>query len=92
LQEQLNNIIKHAKASEICIRLSRTEPGNVLLYISDNGDGFDTTVQSKGIGISNIMSRAKQYHGDANIISQPGNGCTLTVNFPNEYADREHQS
>jgi PAS domain S-box-containing protein len=81
LQEQLNNIIKHAKASEIYIKLSQTDTGPTL-SISDDGKGFDTTKKAKGIGISNIISRAKLYEGHASFISAQGKGCKLVVNFP----------
>ena len=81
LQEQLNNIVKHAKATEIQIRLSRTKTG-FMLSISDDGVGFDPGIKTKGIGISNIISRSALYKGTANFISEAGKGCKLVVNFP----------
>jgi PAS domain S-box-containing protein len=80
VQEQINNVLKHAKASEIKIDLAQTET-EFIISISDNGIGFDTDKRSKGIGISNIISRAERYKGSAHFISKPGNGCTLLVNF-----------
>jgi PAS domain S-box-containing protein len=81
VQEQLNNIIKHAKASTVNISLSRHH-GNIILSIRDNGAGFDITKKTKGIGINNIKSRAAYYQGSSNFVSKIGKGCVLTVTFP----------
>ena len=81
VQEQLNNILKHAKATEVTISLSQNKK-SIILSISDNGVGFDTGKKRKGIGIANIKSRAASYNGTADFVSQPGQGCVLTVTFP----------
>jgi len=81
VQEHLNNILKHAKATEVIISFSQNKK-NLLLSISDNGVGFDTNKPQKGIGVTNIKSRAASYNGTADFVSQPGRGCVLTVNFP----------
>ena len=88
VQEQLNNIIKHAKASIVKIKYFQ-DKGSIMLMISDNGIGFDTTKSNNGIGILNIKSRAKFYSGNANFQSQPGKGCRLTVTFPAKNALRK---
>jgi PAS domain S-box-containing protein len=81
VQEQLNNILKHAKATEVTINLSQHKQ-SISLSISDNGVGFDTSQKRKGIGVDNIKSRATSYDGTADFVSQPGKGCVLTVTFP----------
>ncbi len=81
VQEQMNNIIKHAKASLAEIHLANTND-IVELVISDNGKGCDMTTKSKGVGIVNIMSRADVYQGTVSILSQPGEGYILKVGFP----------
>jgi len=81
IQEHLNNILKHAKATQVIIRLSQDE-NTVQLHITDNGIGFDTTKKQEGIGIDNIKSRAIAFNGIADFISQPGSGCELRVSFP----------
>jgi two-component system sensor histidine kinase UhpB len=78
IQEQLNNILKHAGASAITIRVNG-DADNVLLFMKDNGKGFDTCLHRKGIGITNINSRAELFNGKVEIDSSPGNGCRLTV-------------
>ena len=81
VQEQTSNIIKYSKASSVNILLNESA-GKILLVISDDGIGFDPRKKSKGIGLVNIMSRADAYNGKVNIISSPGNGCTLEIQFP----------
>jgi len=83
VQEQLNNIIKHANASEVKIDLAQNK-GHIVLSISDNGSGFDIKKKTPGIGIQNIKSRAESFQGNARFVSSPGKGCVLTVLFPVE--------
>jgi len=80
VQEQLNNILKHAKATAVTINLSQNKK-TILLTISDNGVGFDTGKKRKGIGVDNIKSRAAAYNGSADFVSKPGQGCVLNVTF-----------
>jgi PAS domain S-box-containing protein len=83
VQEQLTNILKHARASDIHITMAETS-GKFTLSIADNGIGFDHKKKSgnMGIGISNITSRAEFYRGKAKFITEPGNGCNLVITFP----------
>ncbi len=82
-QEQLNNILKHANASEIHVTMSETKKV-FSLTIADDGIGFNMKqkVKNPGIGISNIFSRAQFYRGKATFITEPGKGCKLVVAFP----------
>jgi PAS domain S-box len=82
VQEQLNNIIKYAKATTILISLKHDDD-KVLLTIKDNGVGFDTSRSSTGIGLINIRTRASLFKGKLDITSSPGNGCTMKVVFQN---------
>ena len=82
VQEQLNNIIKYAKATEVTIRLKQQD-NNLMLFIADNGIGFDVDEQSNGIGLKNINSRVNFYSGKMQLASAPGKGCTLEVSIPN---------
>ncbi|MBS4064406.1 MAG: PAS domain-containing protein [Chitinophagaceae bacterium] len=81
LQEQLNNIVKHAKATHIDIELKQVD--NVLqLSIKDNGIGFDLAATSCGIGFENIRRRIKFLHGTIHINSAPQKGCELIASVP----------
>lgn len=81
IQEQLNNIHKHAEASAISISI-KNENSHVLMKIKDNGVGFDTSLPRKGIGLENIRRRASSLGGDMSILSSSGNGCELTIKIP----------
>jgi PAS domain S-box-containing protein len=81
VQEQLNNILKHAKATHATINLTKQED-EIFLVISDNGEGSNILEAEKGIGIINIRSRAKLYHGRVTIASKPGEGYELKVVLP----------
>jgi len=81
IQEQLNNILKHAKATRANISLSRQE-NEIILLMSDNGNGCDLSAKKSGVGIINIRSRVELYHGTLAIISRPGEGYALKVVLP----------
>jgi PAS domain S-box-containing protein len=81
LQEQTNNIIKYANAKNVLITL-KEENSKISLSITDDGKGFDASIQSKGIGFINIYNRVDAFGGDMELISSPGNGCSLKINFP----------
>lgn len=84
IQEQTNNILKYAAATEVIIEL-RKELSDLLLHINDNGKGFDTTRIRHGIGLKNISNRACIYNGTVNILSSPGNGCKMKIVFKPGY-------
>lgn len=81
VQEQLNNILKHAAASSVLISL-KTDEENVYLVIQDNGIGFDMNTKSKGIGLRNIDHRVKFHKGVVSIHSKPGAGCAIEISIP----------
>ncbi len=81
VQEQLNNIMKHARAQKVRISLSQNKKA-VVLMVTDNGVGFNTDSLPKGMGQANIRSRAAACKGVLKMISSPGKGCLLTVTFP----------
>ncbi|MGI8581067.1 MAG: sensor histidine kinase [Chitinophagaceae bacterium] len=80
VQEVLNNIVKHAKATEICINLKSTQNKNHII-IRDNGKGFEKSIinTSEGIGLKNIMARAKLIGATLNVSSAQGCGTTIEI-------------
>ncbi len=80
IQELVNNIVKHAAATEVLIQLNITND-TLLVTVEDNGIGFDTktTNRSNGIGISNITSRVQYLNGDLTIESMPGKGTSAYI-------------
>ncbi|MEO6682913.1 MAG: ATP-binding protein [Ginsengibacter sp.] len=86
IQEVLNNIVKHAQATEIQIRIEEIE-GKKIISIIDNGSGFDTKkIESinQGIGIKNITSRALVIGAKLSLFSQLNQGTTVRIIFKNE--------
>lgn len=81
IQEQLNNILKHANATDVAISLAQNKKF-LKLTVADNGVGFDTGKKRKGIGVANIKKRAASYNGMTDFVSSPGHGCVLSVTFP----------
>lgn len=81
IQEQLNNILKHAEASYTVVNLYFGD-NFLLLTITDNGKGFDVGAKRSGIGITNMRTRAENLNGIFEMISAPGKGCQLKVRFP----------
>ncbi|MCR8561808.1 hypothetical protein KXD93_29400 [Mucilaginibacter sp. BJC16-A38] len=81
LQEILNNIMKHAHATQISIRLDYQNE-QLYLKVTDNGVGFDTADLQHtegGMGLQNIRKRAGIIGGGANIDSAPGEGTAITI-------------
>ena len=85
-QEVVNNMIKHAKANNICIHLS-SKNKSVAIHISDDGIGFDKQMihSFKGIGWKNIASRAQQLNGHLEIDSTPGKGTEIKLSFESHH-------
>ena len=81
LQEQTNNIIKYADAKNVKITLKEAN-NQVFLSITDDGKGFDTSIESKGIGFINIYNRVDAFGGEVKLISSSGKGCALEIVFP----------
>jgi signal transduction histidine kinase len=80
VQESLNNVLKYAGADTVLIELNRKE-NELCLRISDDGQGFDTSIKRKGIGITNMRTRAENLNGSFFLSSAPGQGCTLRICF-----------
>ncbi len=78
-QEALNNVGKHAQASQVRVCLS-CEPGHVTLEISDDGWGFNPDqIESGQLGVGIMHERAKAINSELTLVSQVGKGTTVTV-------------
>ena len=83
IQEIINNIIKHAAASRIDVAINN-EADTTVICISDNGIGFDTNLlnqERSGIGLQNIINRAKMINATVDVNSIPGDGTTITLHI-----------
>lgn len=76
-KESLNNIVKHAKATQVKIRLS-VGKDDFSLQILDNGIGFDSSHTRKfGNGLKNMEKRMEEIGGKFEVSSLPCNGTLL---------------
>ena len=71
LQESLTNVLKHANARHVDIRLLR-EAGQICVEIEDDGCGLPTAQTSGGHGLLNMRARARRLGGQLECLSQPG--------------------
>ncbi len=94
IQEALNNVLKHARATDVTIRI-RIVSGSLVVDVDDNGIGFqpEQVVSSVGnryrdaagalhIGLSGMRERVQEAGGNWEIQSHPGRGTTVTSRFP----------
>ena len=83
VKETLHNVVKHADATEVWLRL-RLEAGTITLTIEDNGRGFQTddTPVPDANGLGNLNRRAGEIGGRCNQRSESGKGTTITFTVP----------
>ena len=81
VQEALNNIIRHAQATETIIEILK-KINSIQLTIKDNGKGFDPKTIKKGTGLNNIRNRVYLSNGTLTVDTHPGTGCALVVELP----------
>ena len=82
-QEALNNITKHARASQVTMKLKRSN-NIVTLEVTDNGKGFifDPVCFAQRNGLQNMRERTHLLQGEFTINSEPGKGTTILVSIP----------
>lgn len=89
-QESLNNITKHAGASQVTLTLTFPPPA-VRLSIQDNGRGFDVAdVSPHSLGVGIMRERAQKIGAELTVTSQIGEGTVVTVYCP--LADGEERN
>ena len=79
-QELLNNVFKHAKATEVLVQLLREE-NRLSITVEDNGKGFDINEleKSKGSGWANIKSRVDYLKGKLDLHSDAAKGTSVNI-------------
>ena len=86
VQEGLTNIVRHAKASHVCVTLSLNEK-ELSLEISDDGIGFrretaEAARLDRHLGLVSMKERAELLEGSCTIESAPGKGTRLFLRLP----------
>jgi signal transduction histidine kinase len=84
VQELIQNIIKHAYATQAVVELEHKE-GRIHVLIEDDGRGFDThTPEKGGFGLQNLRFRVQALQGYIAIESAKGTGTTINITFDDE--------
>jgi signal transduction histidine kinase len=81
LHELVTNAMKHAKAEHILVQIVR-DADKIYLTVQDDGCGFDTSTESKGMGLRNIQARVTANGGELLIDSKPGKGTEVNIEIP----------
>jgi PAS domain S-box-containing protein len=83
-QESLNNVTKHAEASEVKVRLI-CDPEKVVVQIADDGHGFDPeTIPPGHLGVGIMRERAQKIGATFQIDSKPGDGTLVVVTWSDQ--------
>ncbi len=80
-KEAINNIAKHAGASEVMIRLEKKN-SDLQMEIKDNGKGFIADKQTSSSGLKNMRARASLLNGSLDIQSEAAKGSSITLTIP----------
>jgi len=80
IQELLNNIVKHAQATEALVQVMRQDD-QLSITVEDNGKGFDpdSVSATHGAGLNNVRSRVDYLKGEMDLRSEPGKGCSIHI-------------
>ena len=81
LQEALINIQKYANAEQVSIIIREIEQ-EVRVIIEDNGQGFDPSNVTRGVGLFSMEERARGVKGEVHIHSSPGKGTKIVLEIP----------
>lgn len=78
IQELLNNIMKHAQATEVVVQISR-QGNRVECTVEDNGKGFSVNTGAEGAGLETIRNRLNYLDGELDIDSHEGQGTSVHI-------------
>ena len=81
LQEALHNVRKHARARRITVRLAY-RANAVVLSVTDDGIGFDPSVESVGFGRQSMADRARAIGARLRVVSTDGRGTLVLLRVP----------
>lgn len=83
VQELVQNILKHARATEVTVRMVRL-PAEITVLVADNGVGFDPAGLGAdvGIGLKNLKRRIAYLGGQVHLAAGPGQGTTVRLSLP----------
>jgi signal transduction histidine kinase len=80
-QEALRNAAKHAGETPVTVSLEARE-GELILIVSDSGNGFIESANKIGLGLTSMRERAYLAGGVFEVVSAPDKGTTVKVRIP----------
>lgn len=82
-QESITNIVKHAKAQKVEVKLDHNDD-HLILSVSDNGIGISqkNIKKSASLGLLNMRERVLPWHGEVSVTGKPGKGTQVLVKVP----------
>jgi len=80
-KEAVNNVMRHSNCTRAEIE-AHLDGDELILRVSDNGQGFDTTQDTDGHGLVSIRRRARNLAGTLELTSVPGSGTTIALRVP----------
>jgi signal transduction histidine kinase len=81
VQEGLTNVVKHADARHVQVRVTDVEE-TVEIVLHDDGRGFDADGETHGFGLIGMRERVALVHGTLDVETAPGEGTTLRARIP----------
>lgn len=86
VQESLNNVVKHAGAEHVQVRVSKVD-STLELEVHDDGVGFEPRSGNRGFGLIGMRERVELLGGSIDVRSAPGQGSTVVAQLPAVHRD-----
>jgi signal transduction histidine kinase/ligand-binding sensor domain-containing protein len=77
-KEALNNAVRHSRCRKLRIEVN-ADVSSLSLRLTDDGVGFDTSVEPTGNGLASMRRRAEQMNAALEVVSTPGRGTSVSV-------------
>lgn len=81
-EDALTNVLKHADATAVVIRVELPDREHLRIAVEDNGAGFDVDEAGRGLGLEAMQDYANAVGGSCTIWSTPGKGSVVTAHLP----------
>ena len=81
VKEALNNIVRHAHATEVEFRMAMTD-NRLEIDIADNGKGIQDLARAGGHGLKNLSARLQKLNGNCTVESRPTGGTIIKLRLP----------
>ena len=86
----MTNVVKHANASKVSVRLETPFGGWFRLTVQDDGQGFAVEESTEGMGIVGMCDYSEAIGGECVILGAPGKGTQVAVILPLVIFEKEY--